>query len=386
MVYDCIVLGCGFAGATIARKLAEQGKKVLILEQRNHIGGNCYDTINEYGILIHSYGPHIFHTNQENVYQFLSKYTKWYSYNHEVVAKIYDKMLPIPFNLNTLFMVYGEKKGEILKEELIKTYGLNKQISILKLRESNLIDICDIAEYVYKNIFLSYTMKQWGKTPEQIDSSVTERVPVRISYDNRYFQDKYQGMPLEGYTTLFKNMLEHKNITIKLNTDGRQVIKIDKEQGKVLCYGEIFTGIVIYTGAIDELFNCCFGELPYRSLDFVWEHYNQDFYQTKGVVNYTVSEEYTRITEFKHLTGQKKIGSTTIVKEYPKNYIRNSKDIPYYAIINQENSRLYQKYADMLKKIPNFYLLGRLAEYQYYNIDAIVEKALDLAEQIAKRE
>lgn len=384
-MYDSIIIGCGFAGAVAARELAEKNKKVLVIEQRSHIGGNCYDCYDGYGILIHKYGPHIFHTNIKRVYDYLSKFTKWYDYSHEVVGSIHGKMLPIPFNLNTLFLVYGEEKGMRLKEELVSTYGMESRVPILTLRQNSNKDIQAIADFVYENIFLRYTMKQWGKTPEEINPNVTARVPVLISYDNRYFQDNYQGMPLEGYTVLFKNLLHHENITVKLNTKAKDVLTIKKTNNKVteIFYnGVLFTGDIIYSGAIDELFDCEYGALPYRSLDFVWENYKQDYYQAKGVVNYTVSEKYTRITEFKYLTGQKMENNTTIVKEYSKSYHANTSDIPYYAIENEESMLLYNQYKNMIADLPNFYLLGRLAEFKYYNIDAIVDKALSLAEKI----
>lgn len=379
-MYNSIVIGCGFAGAVIARELAEKDKKVLIIEQRSHVGGNCFDIKDENGILIHKYGPHIFHTNNERVYKYLSQYTKWYEYSHEVAGNVYGKIIPIPFNLNTLMLVYGQEKGNVLKEKLVSEYGIGTRVPILELKNSQDEDIKAIAQYVYENIFLKYTMKQWGQTPEEIDPSVTGRVPVLISYDNRYFQDKYQGMPLDGYTKLFENLLCHDNITVKLNTDAKNLLKID--ENRILFDGETFNGQVIYTGAVDELFDCCYGRLPYRSLRFEFENYKKDYFQSHGVVNYTVSEEYTRITEFKYLTNQKYKDNTTIMKEYPIPYTGAINEIPYYAIINEENKALYKKYTDMTKEISDFYLLGRLAEYKYYNIDGIVLRTLELADTI----
>lgn len=382
-MFDSIIIGAGCAGAVAARKLAEKNKRVLIIEQRSHVGGNCYDEKDSQGILIHKYGPHIFHTNQKNVYEFLSKYTKWYAYRHEVVGNVNGKLLPIPFNLNTIRMVYGEKKGEQLERELIAAYGKDSRVPILELKNSSSKEIQDIASFVYENIFLKYTMKQWGQTPEQIDSAVTARVPVLLSYDNRYFQDKYQGMPLYGYTKMFERMLEHENITVNTNTKAEEIITI-KEKEAVYFDGKPFEGPVIYTGALDELFQCRFGRLPYRSLDFKLEQHPISFYQSHGVVNYTVSEEYTRITEFKYLTGQEEEikNCTTIMKEYPHAYTGEEGQLPYYAIMNEENNTLYQKYVSLVEQIPNFYLLGRLAEYKYYNIDAIVGKALEIGEKL----
>ena len=382
-MYDCIIIGSGIAGAAAARVLAEeQSKKVLVLEKKNHIGGNCYDGKDEYGILVHWYGPHIFHTGNEEVYEWLSRFTDWYAFGHEVVARVGDKLLPVPFNLNTLKMVYGEEKAAVLEKKLVDTFGFGARVPILKLREQQDEDLRAIADYVYENIFVRYTMKQWGQTPEEIDPAVTGRVPVVISYDNRYFGDKYQGMPLDGFTLMFEKMLDHPNIEVRTNTDAKDALVISEQEGKVLMDGQEFCGTVIYTGPVDELFDCRFGRLPYRTLRFDFEHYDQSDYQGHSVVNYTVSEDYTRITEFKYLTGQK-ADSTTIVKEYPFAYTGAEGEIPYYAIMNEENNALYQKYADLAAQIPDFHLLGRLAEYKYYNIDAMAAKAIALARSLA---
>lgn len=382
-MYDCIIIGSGIAGAAAARILAEeQNKKVLVLEKKHHIGGNCYDGKDEYGILVHWYGPHIFHTGNEEVYEWLSRFTDWYAFGHEVVARVGDKLLPVPFNLNTLKMVYGEEKAAVLEKKLVDTFGFGARVPILKLREQQDEELRAIADYVYENVFLRYTMKQWGQTPEEIDPAVTGRVPVVISYDNRYFGDKYQGMPLDGFTPMFEKILDHPNIEVRTNTDAKDVLEISEEEGKVRMNGQEFTGTVIYTGPVDELFDCRFGRLPYRTLRFDFEHYDQPDYQGHSVVNYTVSEDYTRITEFKYLTGQK-ADSTTIVKEYPFAYTGAEGEIPYYAIMNEENNALYQKYADLAAKLPDFHLLGRLAEYKYYNIDAMAARAIALARSLS---
>ncbi len=382
-MYDAVVIGSGIAGAAAARVLAEeQGKQVLVLERRPHIGGNCYDREDEYGILIHQYGPHIFHTGDEEVYAWLSRFTDWYEFGHEVVARVGERLIPVPFNLNTLKMVYGEEKGESLAGKLTDTFGAGARVPILKLREQTDPEIQAIADFVYENIFLKYTMKQWGQKPEEIDPAVTGRVPVVISYDNRYFGDKYQGMPRDGYTPMFEKILAHPGIEVRTGTDAREILELREEEGKVCLEGREFHGAVIYTGAADELFGCRYGRLPYRSLRFDFEHYRIPDYQGHSVVNYTVSEEFTRITEFKHLTGQKAEG-TTIVKEYPFAYTGAEGEIPYYAILNEENLALYQRYAALAEKFPDFYLLGRLAEYKYYNIDAMAARALGLARSLA---
>ncbi len=378
-MYDDIVIGCGFAGAVVARELAEKGgRKVLIIDRRNHIGGNCYDAPDEHGILTHIYGPHIFHTNIEEVYNYLSRFTEWYRYDHEVVADIHGTYIPVPFNLHTVEIAFPDKALE-LKDKLINCFGLGSKVPVLKLREHDDPDIREIADYVYNNIFLKYTMKQWGQTPEEIDPSVTGRVPVSISYDDRYFQDKYQGMPLKGFTSLFEKMVDHENITIQLNTDIKDILSfID---GKILYKGQPFEGNVIFSGQIDELFDRKYGMLPYRTLKFQTEYHKCDSFLPKAVVNYTVSEDYTRISEYKKLTGQLCDG-TTIMKEYSLAYTGESGQTPYYAIINNNNLAQYNKYKELADTYSNLYMLGRLAEYKYYNIDAIVKRALDLSAQL----
>ena len=383
-MYDAIVIGSGIAGAVAARVLAEeQNKSVLVLEKKAHIGGNCYDEEDAYGVLIHRYGPHIFHTCDEEVYAWLSRFTDWYAFGHEVVAKVGEKLIPVPFNLNTLRQVYGEEKAAVLEEKLKSTFGEGARVPILKLREQQDPEIQAIADYVYENIFLKYTMKQWGQKPEEIDPAVTGRVPVVISYDNRYFGDKYQGMPRDGYTPMFEKILDHPLIEVRAGVDARDVMELSESMGKVLLYGEEFSGSVIYTGPVDELFGCRFGRLPYRSLRFDFEHLDIPDYQGHSVVNYTVSEEFTRITEFKYLTGQETEG-TTIVREYPFAYTGAEGEIPYYAIMNPENNKLYERYAALTEQFSHFHLLGRLAEYKYYNIDAMAGKAIALARSLAK--
>ncbi len=382
-MYDTIIVGAGIAGAVAARKLAEEGnRKVLVIERRNHIGGNCYDVADEHGILIHEYGPHIFHTEEERVREYLSRFTEWYDFGHEVVAKVGDKLIPVPFNLNTLHLVYDKEKADHLEEKLIAEYGEGSRVPIMKLRENEDPEVREIAEYVYQNVFLRYTMKQWGQTPEEISPEVTGRVPVVISYDDRYFKDKYQSVPLHGFTPMFEKMLDHENIEVWINTDCTDVLSF--ADGKIYFQDEEFTGELIYTGAIDELFDCRFGRLPYRSLDFKFEHLDIDSYQGHSVVNYTVSEDFTRITEFKFLTGQKDTDGTTIVREYPFAYTGAKGEIPYYAILNEENQALYEKYKGLTEGFKGFYLLGRLAEYKYYNIDAMTLKAMELADELIK--
>ncbi len=379
MMTDIIIVGAGTAGCVAARVFAEQGKTVLVLEKKDHIGGNCYDVPDEHGVLIHMYGPHIFHTNNERVFAFLSQFTDWYLFHHEVVANVHGQYVPVPFNLHTLKAVYGEERGNALEAKLISIYGMGTKVPILDLMNHEDSDLQMIGKFVYDNIYVYYTMKQWGKKPEEIDPAVTARVPVNISYDNGYFADKYQGVPAEGFTKMYEKMLDHKNIEVKLGVEAGHLVETWEDQ--IYYQGEKFDGKLIFTGPIDEFFECKYGRLPYRTLDFAFEHYEQDDYQGHAVVNYTVSEDFTRITEYKYLTGQKCSG-TTISKEYPGEYTGAEGQIPYYCIANDENHALYAKYKKETEQVKNFYLLGRLAEYKYYNIDVMVEKALELCEEI----
>ncbi len=384
--FDVLIAGAGFAGGVCARSLAEKGRRVLVAERRSHIGGNAYDCTDSAGVLIHQYGPHIFHTNNKQVFEFLSRFTQWRRYQHKVIANLPRDnpevvpahkttdgrfFFPVPFNLDSLKNAFGAKEGERLGKKLLDAYPAQSQVTILELRQNPDPEIAAIADYVYEHVFVHYTMKQWGQTPEEIDPNTTARVPVRLSDDGRYFQDAYQGMPLHGYTALFEAMLDHPNIEVRLNTDARPLMKD-------------FAGDVIYTGPVDELFDFKFGPLPYRTLDFQFETKQVDQFQAAGTVNYTVDEEFTRITEFKILTGQKRPGVTTIMKEYSRAYTGAENEIPYYAIINPENNALYSKYQEEAAKMPQLHLLGRLAEYKYYNMDAIAARSLELAAQLTE--
>lgn len=387
--FDAVVVGCGFAGSTVARQLAEFGKiRVLMLEKRDHIAGNMYDEYDDNGILVHRYGPHILHTNEKRVFDYLRRFSGMISYQHKVLADWYGTYMPVPFNKNSMEIAFGEEKAAKLIEKLIDAYGDERKVTINELRESNDEELSEVADFVYKNVFLYYTQKQWGLTPEEIDPSVTARVPVHISRDDRYFQDSYQGMPVYGYTKLFEEMLDHENIAVCLSTDATSVFDLEFEDAgldatlkSISLKGKVIHGPIIYTGPLDELFLGRFGRLPYRSLDFVYENHEGEYMLPAGTVNFTVTEDYTRITEFKWLTGQK-ADTTTIMKEYPKPYTDPSTQIPYYAIINDENLRDYDRYRKMVDSLPNFHCIGRLAEYKYYNMDKIVSNALELSRDL----
>ena len=377
MNFNNIIVGAGFSGAVVARKIAEKkDEKVLIIEKRQHVGGNCYDYYNEQGILIHKYGPHIFHTDNKDVWHFISKFTEWEHYQHKVLAHIDGKKVNLPFNLNTLYSVFPEGKAKELEQALLEEYNYNQKVPILKLRKSNNELLNLLAEYIYNKIFKNYTQKQWGVNPEDLSPEVSGRVPIVISRDNRYFTDQYQGLPKKGYTRLFDNLLNHKNIKIMLNTDFFELFEIDVEN-KIILYNNLeFEGEIYYTGQIDELFGYKFGELPYRSLKFKLEKLDMNKFQEVATVNYPNNYDYTRITEFKKFYKRNNTG-TTIAYEYPQSYNKKCKEPPYYPIFNDENQNQFKKYLSLAEQFDNLTILGRLAEYKYFDMDDAVENALE---------
>lgn len=378
-MYDYIVVGAGFAGAVVAERLASwQDKKVLIIEKRDHIGGNCYDEVDSSGVLVHRYGPHLFHTDYDGVYEYLSGFTKWREYIHKVVACVDGQNIDLPFNFTTLYQVFEESRADRLRSLLVEEYGEDSRVSVLELRESSDIELRELGKFIYEKIFLNYTIKQWGIGADEIDPSVLARVPLLTSYDSRYFQDRYQAVPIDGYTKLFENIISHQNITIELGRDALESISV--VDGDIYYDGELFGGKVIYTGMIDELFGYRYGKLPYRSLDLKFEVIDREYFQQNAVVNYPNEHRYTRITEFKHIHPTKS-DQTTILKEYPQPYI-GGETLPYYPIPTDHSKEQYQKYANLADTISNLTLLGRLAEYRYYDIDDIVARALEIYEEL----
>jgi UDP-galactopyranose mutase len=374
-MFDYIVIGAGFAGSVIAERIANKlNKKVLVIEQRDHIAGNCFDFKDENNILIHKYGPHLFHTDDKNVMDYLSNFSRWEVYNHKVLAYIDGKEVPIPFNFNTIYDLFPQKLAARLETKLLNSFKYNSKIPILELKNLKDEDMNFLAEFIYEKVFLNYTAKQWNMKPEELENSVTARVPVSISRDDRYFYDKYQVVPSDGYTKLFEKMLKHKNITLMLNTDFKEVCSI--VDNKFNFKDKVFIGKVIYTGQLDELFENRFGDLEYRSVDMQFETVKKEYYQQSTTINYPNNYDFTRITEFKHIHFTK-TDKTTILKEYPQNYIKG-KNIPYYPIFDNKNKEKYNKYFAYSKNIENLILLGRLAEYKYYDMDDIVKRALDV--------
>jgi UDP-galactopyranose mutase len=361
MRYDFLIVGAGITGITISRILAEAGKKVLIAEQRNHAGGNCYDEYDEHGILIHKYGPHIFHSNYKEVWDFLSRFTKWVCYQHRVRAYIDGKLVPFPINLDTINHLYNLN----LSPSQMAAYLDSVKIKMDKLTNSKDSVVSKIGIDLYEKFFENYTLKQWGIPAGELNASVCERIPIRFNRDDRYFNDRYQGIPLDGYRKLFERMLSHSNICLLLQAAYRDVcddIKYEK---------------LIYTGPIDEYFNYCHGRLEYRSLYFDFRNYPADSFQDCAVVNYPNDYDFTRITEYKKIIGQKAV-STTVSYEYPC-----SDGEPYYPIPTSKNHRIYEKYLKEVKKLKNVFFAGRLGAYQYMNMDIACLEALKLVRNLS---
>lgn len=383
--YEVIIIGAGFAGSVIAERFSNDNKKVLLIEKKNHIGGNAYDYLDDNGVLVHEYGPHLFHTNIKEVVDYLSKYTSFYPYEHRVRGLINNVFVPIPFNLSSIEELFDKEKANYLKEELIKEYGMERKVPILELRKSENKDIKELAEFIFENVFKYYTMKQWDYSIEELSNQVSDRVPVFISYDDRYFQDTYQMMPKEGFTKMFEKILDNPNIDIKLNTELKDVLKFDFEKTKIYFENEVFEGKVIYTGLVDELLNYKYGKLEYRSLWFEKKQL-EGTYQSVTTCNYPTPKEkhpFTRISEYKHIMENKPQASTIHI-EYPYAYDANNEKgyIPYYPVFVKENVDRYEKYKKELANFNNLILLGRLAEFKYYNMDAIVKAALDKYQEI----
>lgn len=360
-MFDYLIVGAGFAGAVLAERLATvANKKVLIVDQRNHIGGNAYDYYNKDGILVHKYGPHIFHTNSREVYDYLGKFTPWRPYEHKVLGSVDGQLVPIPINLNTINKLYGLNLCSSQVEEFFE----QRAEKIKRVMTSEDVVVSKVGRELYEKFFRGYTRKMWDLDPSELDASVTARVPTRTNKDDRYFTDTYQAMPLHGYTVMFEKMLNHPNIKVMLNTDYKEIVDIIPYKS------------MIYTGPIDSYFNYCFGKLPYRSLEFKFETIDADKFQETGTVNYPNDQAYTRITDFKYLTGQKH-PKTAIVYEFPM-----AEGDPYYPVPRPENAEVYKKYQQLATSMTNTYFVGRLATYKYYNMDQVVAQSLTLFKKL----
>lgn len=372
IVKQNLVVGAGVSGATIANLLANQlNEKVVLIDKKSHIAGNCYDYRDKNGIMIHKYGSHIFHTSSEKVWNYLKQFTDFNTYMHKVVGNIDGIETHIPFNFNTLYDVFPISLASRLEEKLLSKFEINSKVPILEFQKQDDDDLKFLANYVYEKIFLHYTTKQWGLSPNDVDGAVTARVPVYLSKDNRYFQDKYQGIPLEGYTKVVEKMLNHKNIKVLLKTNFKD---IDSSK-----YNRIF-----FTGSIDEFFDYEYGQLPYRSVNFKFETYNKPYYQSNSVINYPCNYDFTRIHEYKYYLDDKS-DKTVIAKEYSEDF-ELGKNERYYPIPKEENTNLYNKYLEKAKDLNNVYFLGRLGDYKYYDIDKAILRAIELLEEINNAE
>jgi len=374
-MFDYVVVGAGLSGSVVAERIANKlDKKVLIIEKRDHIGGNCYDEIDNNGVNRHLYGPHLFHTKSKEAFDYLKKFGEWLVYSHKVLAQIDGMKVNIPFNINTIEKLFPDCLSQKYVQKLLEHYEYGQKVPILELIQQEDEDLQYLAKFVYEKVFVNYSAKQWGLKPEDMSGAVTARVPLCVSRDDRYFHDKYQAVPKRGYTSIFKNMLSHQNIKLMINTDFKEVMQIIDNE--FYLFDKKFEGKLIFTGQIDELFDYRFGELPYRSVDMCFETIESEFFQEAATVNYPNEYDFTRITEFKHIHPVKTT-NTTILKEYPQEYIPG-KNTPYYPIFTEENHEKYKEYKEYSKTFANLILLGRLAEYRYYDMDGIVIRALDV--------
>ncbi len=364
-MFDYLIVGAGFAGSVLAERLANgSNKRVLICDKRPHIGGNAFDHYNDDGVLVHKYGPHIFHTNSAHVFDYLSRFTKWRPYEHRVLASVDGQLVPIPINLDTVNRLYGLS----LTSFELDAFFAKVAEKVERIETSEHVVVSRVGRELYEKFFRGYTRKQWGLDPSELDASVTARVPTRTNRDDRYFTDTYQTMPLHGYTRMFERMLEHPNIKVMLNTDYVEI-------SDVMPWREM-----IYTGPIDAYFDHVYGKLPYRSLEFRHETLPEARAQAVATVNYPNEQAYTRITEFKHLTGQDHT-KTSVVYEYPR-----SEGDPYYPVPRPENAALYAKYRELAKAQTRVHFVGRLATYRYYNMDQVVAQALKLYAELSESE
>ena len=368
MRYDVLIAGAGMTGATAARTLADAGMRVCVAEARNHAGGNCHDGPDEHGILVHPYGPHIFHSSSRAAIDFLSRFTGWRPYEHRVTALVRNRIIPLPFNLTSLAVCFPAREARRMEEALVKRHGRNGQTPILELRASRDACLRDLADFVYEEVFLGYTQKQWGLAPTEIDPRVTARVPVRVSRDDRYFQDSFQYMPDAGFARLFDRMLDHPGITLRLGTPFEDAGATARA--------------VIYTGTIDGYFRHRLGALPYRSLDFDFQHYAQPRHLPSAVLNCPdAAVPWTRITEYRQLTGQED-PYTSVSLEYPRPH-EPGRTLPYYPVFTDDAARLYADYRELAEQeAPGVIFAGRLGAFRYLNMDEAALAGMEAARQV----
>jgi len=376
--YDAIVVGAGFSGSVVAEQFAKHGKRVLILEYRDHIGGNCYEKTDELtGVRIHLYGPHLFHTDDAIVFDYLSQFTSWRAYKHKVLAEVNDTLVPLPFSFLSIRQLFPSSTSESLIIDLKNAFPNRERVPILELRNSSVGSIRSLADFIYKNVFLNYSAKQWGLKPEDLNPEVTARVPVLLSTEEGYFPDQWQYMPIDGMNPVFTKLLSSPNIDVKLSTDYKDHLQLRNNQ--FYLDHTLFNGPIFFSAKLDELFDYCFGDLPYRSLKFSLSEPETDGLPA-AVVNYPNRPLYTRISDCRQLSGQHDLPKTRLMTEFPQEYISNhpTKGIPYYPIFTENCQNTYQEYSKMASRIPNLVPLGRLAEYRYYDMDDAILRALNV--------
>lgn len=375
---DALIIGCGLTGAVIARHLAEQGNRVVILERRDHIGGNMYDYVDEHGFLVQKYGPHAFHTKEKSLYDYMCRFEQWQPYALTCGAVWDGKYTPTPFNFTTIDTFFEPERAQALKEKLKTAYAGRETATVVEVLEHPDPEIRAYAEYLFQNDYAPYTAKQWGISPKEIDPSVLKRVPLRFSYGEGYFDDPYQVMPVHSFTAFFENLLAHPSIEVRLNVDALKSLRVEGDS--LLWDGTPLNTPVIYTGALDELFGCVYGKLPYRSLRFEWRYTEQDSLQEAPIVAYPQELGYTRITEFKKLPIQQGGGSSYAV-EYPLPYQSGVAMEPYYPVLTEESQKQYAKYTAAAAQISNLICCGRLADFKYYNMDQALKRALEVCQR-----
>lgn len=376
---DNLIVGCGLTGSVIARHLAEQGKKVVIWERRDHIGGNMYDYVDEHGFRVQKYGPHAFHTTKKELYDYICRFEQWCDYTLTCGAVWDGKYTPTPFNFTTIDTFYSPEKAASLRKKIQTAFKDREFATVIEVLEHEDPDIRAYAEYLFQKDYAPYTAKQWGIAPDGVDLSVLQRVPLRFSYREGYFDDFYQVLPSHSFTSFFERLLDHPNITVNLRVEALERLKV--RGGALQIDGEKTSFPVVYTGALDELFGGAYGALPYRSLRFEWKFTEKDSLQEAPVVAYPQAEGYTRITEYKKLPVQDGVGSSYAV-EYPLPYQDGVRMEPYYPVLTKESQKQYHQYRELAAQVPNLILCGRLADFKYYNMDQALEAALEVCKEL----
>ena len=377
--YDILIVGSGFAGGIIAYLSAKAGKRVLLLEKRNHIAGNMYDEIDEEtGLLLQKYGPHSFHTDNKQVYDLITEIGEWEPFTLQARVEIKGKMTPSPFNFTTIDMYFPKEKGAKIKKHLVDAYDYAPKVTILEMLEHDDPVIREYAEFLFEEDYRPYTVKQWGISPKDLDISVLRRVPVRLSYIDQYFDDKYQMLPVGGFSEFFKKMLDNPNITVSLSVDALDRIKPEYESGTMLFDGQTLNIPVVYTGALDELMEHKFGKLPYRSLHFEYVRSFPAHFQEATGIAYPFAKGYTRVIDYSNMPVQDINNRSVLVYEYPVEYGSELGEIPYYPTLTKDSQNMYSCYLEHMQRIPNLYPCGRLADFKYYNMDNAIERAMDV--------